>query len=70
MSTKQRAEAIGTIGLDIAKTVFQGHCRDADGRVVVRRQVHRSQGLPFFGSIAQCLVGKKPAPGRISGRGN
>ncbi len=63
MSTKQRAEAIGTIGLVITKTVFQVNFMDADGSVVVRRQVHRSQSLPVFGSIAHCLIGMEACAG-------
>jgi transposase len=46
-----------TIGLDIAKTVFQVHGVDADGAVVVRRQLRRAELLKFFGKISPCLVG-------------
>lgn len=38
-----------TIGLDIAKSVFQVHGVDAAGQVVVRRQVRRAELLKFFG---------------------
>ena len=41
-------EAIVTIGLDIAKSVFQVHGVDADGAVVVRRRLTRAKVLPFF----------------------
>ncbi len=44
-------EAI-TIGLDIAKSVFQVHGVDAEGEVVVRRQLRRSQVIPFFEKLA------------------
>ncbi len=37
-----------TIGLDIAKSVFQVHGVDAQGSVVIRRQLKRRQVLPFF----------------------
>ena len=50
-------EQITTIGLDIAKSVFQVHGIDADGAVVVRRQLRRRQVLPFFKKHPTCLVG-------------
>ncbi len=50
-------EQISTIGLDIAKTVFQVHGIDGSGEPVVRRQLRRRQVLPFFGRLAPCLVG-------------
>jgi len=48
---------VTTIGLDLAKNVFQMHGVDASGRAVVRRQLRRSQVLPFFEKQAACLVG-------------
>jgi len=48
---------VTTIGLDLAKNVFQVHGVDASGRAVVRRQLRRSQVLPFFERQARCLVG-------------
>jgi len=48
---------VTTIGLDLAKNVFQVHGIDASGRVVVRRQLRRSQVLPFFERQARCVVG-------------
>jgi transposase len=48
---------ITTIGLDLAKNVFQVHGIDALGRVVVRRQLRRRQVLPFFERQAPCVVG-------------
>ncbi len=48
---------ITTIGLDTAKSVFQVHGVDADGEVVVRKQLKRRQVLSFFGKLAPCLVG-------------
>ena len=50
-------EAVVTIGLDIAKSVFQVHGVDADGAVVVRRRLTRGKVLPFFEKLAPCLVG-------------
>ena len=48
---------ITTIGLDIAKNVFQVHGIDAGGKVVVRKQLRRSQVLAFFKALPPCLVG-------------
>lgn len=46
-----------TIGVDLAKSVFQVHGVDAAGAVVVRRQLRRRQVLPFFAKLRPCLVG-------------
>jgi transposase len=48
---------ITTIGLDIAKNVFQVHGIDAEEKVVVRRQLRRGQVIRFFEELAPCLVG-------------
>ena len=48
---------ITTIGLDIAKNVFQVHGIDAAEKVVVRKQLRRGQMLPFFKALPPCLVG-------------
>ncbi len=45
-----------TIGLDLAKDVYQVHGVDAEGGVVFRRQLRRSQMLPFFKKQPLCLV--------------
>ena len=50
-------EDVSTIGLDIAKSVFQVHGANAAGEVVIRRQVKRAQVLKFFASLPSCLVG-------------
>jgi hypothetical protein len=50
-------QAITTIGLDIAKSVFQVHGVDADGNVVIRRQLKRRYVLAFFQKLPPCLVG-------------
>jgi len=46
-----------TIGLDLAKNVFQVHGVDADGAVTVRKTLRRAQVLPFFEKLPSCLVG-------------
>jgi len=48
---------ITTIGLDLAKSVFQVHGVDATGQVVIRRSLRRAQMLPFFTRLPSCLVG-------------
>src|SRR5262249_50086858 len=48
---------ITTIGLDIAKNVFQVHGIDAAEKVVVRKQLRRAQVMKFFAALPPCLVG-------------
>jgi len=48
---------VSTIGLDIAKSVFQVHGVDAAGQVVIRRQLKRRYVLAFFEKLPPCLVG-------------
>src|ERR1700760_1046841 len=50
-------QSITTIGLDIAKSVFQVDGVDAAGQVVVRRQLRRRHVLAFFQKLPPCLVG-------------
>jgi transposase len=50
-------QTITTIGLDIAKSVFQVHGVGADGQAVVRRQLKRRYVLAFFQKLPPCLVG-------------
>ena len=50
-------QAITTIGLDIAKSVFQVHGIDAAGNVIIRRQLKRRYVLAFFQKLPSCLVG-------------
>ena len=46
-----------TIGLDIAKSVFQVHGVDAEGTVVIRQKLTRARLLPFFAKLEPCLIG-------------
>ncbi len=48
---------VTTVGLDLAKTVFQVHAADRDGRPVVRKKLRRGQVLVFFAGLSPCLVG-------------
>ena len=50
-------EGVTTVGLDIAKSVFQVHGIDAEGSVMFRRQLKRRYVLPFFEKLPPCLVG-------------
>jgi transposase len=48
---------ITTIGLDIAKSVFQVHGIDAAGEILLRRRLTRARVLPFFAKLGPCLIG-------------
>ena len=48
---------ITTVGLDIAKNLFQVHGADAQGRVLLKRKLARSKVLEFFATLPACLVG-------------
>jgi len=50
-------QTVTTIGLDIAKSVFQVHGIDAEGNVLIRRQLKRRFVLSFFEKLPPCLVG-------------
>jgi transposase len=62
-------QTITTIGLDIAKSVFQVHGIDAEGKVIVRRQLKRRYVLSFFEKLQPCLIGIETHR-RIIGRVN
>ena len=53
---------VSTIGLDIAKSVFQVHGVDAAGAVVIRKRVSRAKVLEYFGELPPCLVGIEACP--------
>jgi len=53
---------VSTIGLDIAKSVFQVHGVDVDGAVVICKRVSRAKVLEFFGRLKPCLVGIEACP--------
>ncbi len=48
---------ITTVGLDLAKNVFQVHAISSTGEVVVRRALRRAQMTPFFSKLTPCLIG-------------
>src|SRR5712672_4621173 len=53
---------VSTIGLDIAKSVFQIHGVDAGGAVVIRKRISRAKLLEFFATLPTCLVGIEACP--------
>jgi transposase len=53
---------VSTIGLDIAKSVFQVHGVDDTGAVVIRRRISRAKVLEFFCGLSPCLVGIEACP--------
>src|SRR5438045_8901995 len=59
--TPQREEPsamqVATVGLDLAKRIFQVHGVDAAGKVVIRRRLQRSEIAAFFADLPACLVG-------------
>lgn len=52
-----------TIGLDIAKNVFQLHGVDANGKTVLRKQLKRNQVLAFFANLSPCRIGLEACSG-------
>jgi transposase len=53
---------VSTIGLDIAKTVFQVHGVDSCGEVKICKRVRRSKMLEFFAALPRCLIGIEACP--------
>ena len=50
-------QPVTTIGLDIAKSVFQVHGIDTEGNILIRRQLKRRSVLAFFEKLPPCLIG-------------
>lgn len=48
---------ITTVGIDLAKNVFQAHGVDAQGKTGLKKQLKRAQVLPFFANLPPCLIG-------------
>ena len=61
-------QVVTTVGLDIAKSVFQVHGVDGAGQVVIRRQLKRRYVLAF--SCHRAWWALRPAPHRITGHGS
>ena len=61
---------ITTVGIDLAKTVFQVHGVDERGEPVIRRKLNRNKVLMFFARLEPCLVGMPIGfPKQPEGRG-
>lgn len=54
---------ITTVGLDLAKNVFQAHGADLSGRAVLRKKLRRDQVLAFFGQLSPCVVAMEACGG-------
>ena len=52
-----------TVGLDLAKNVFQAHGADALGRPVLRKKLRRDQVLAFFAELPRCVVAMEACGG-------
>ncbi|EKI9267497.1 TPA: hypothetical protein ACIYVQ_004654 [Escherichia coli] len=59
-----------TVGLDIAKSVFQVHAIDRSGQVVIQRKLRRNGVLKFFAGLAPLWLALKLATVRTTGAGN
>src|SRR4051794_19514806 len=55
--TRESSMQIATIGIDIAKHVFQVHGVSESGEVVLQKRLRRAEVLRFFGQLEPCLVG-------------
>jgi transposase len=53
---------VSTIGLDIAKSIYQVHGVDVDGAVVIRGRIGRAKILEFFAALPSCLVEIEACP--------
>lgn len=54
---------ITTVGLDMAKNVFQVHGADVSGHGVLRKKLRRDQVLAFFGQLPRCVVAMEACGG-------
>ena len=61
---------VTTIGLDLAKNIFQVHGITEDEEVAFNRPLRRAQLLPFFSKIKSCLIGMEDVAVRIIGLGS
>ncbi len=53
--------SVTTVGLDLAKHVFQIHAVDADGKVVMATSLRRKDVLSFFAALPPCIISLRPA---------
>jgi transposase len=52
-----------TVGLDIAKQIFQAHGVDRTGKVVLRKRLRRAEVSSFFAGVEPCLIGLEAGGG-------
>jgi transposase len=55
--------SVTTIGIDLAKSVFQVHGVDSRGHAILRKPLKRAQFLPFFANLPPCLIGMESCCG-------
>lgn len=48
---------VKTVGLDLAKDVFQVHCVSATGRRIINKKIKRAKLIAFFETLPRCVVG-------------
>jgi transposase len=60
---------VTTIGIDVAKSVFQLHGVDSRGRVVLRKRLAREKLLAFVANLPQCVIGMEACASAHQGRG-
>ena len=61
-------QEVVTVGLDLAKNVFQVHAIAADGAVLIRRKLRRTEVIRFFAKLSPCLSAWSLARRRITRR--
>jgi transposase len=61
-------QGVVTVGLDLAKNVYQVRAIDAESKVLIRRQLRRSEVLKFFAGLGPCLVGMEACASAHRGR--
>jgi len=54
---------VTTIGIDLAKSVFQVHGVDGSGKAVIRKRLRRKQVSPFFAQLPESLIGMEACSG-------
>src|SRR5204863_5393104 len=63
MEKSTAVKAATTVGIDLAKNVFQLHGVDARGKPVLRKRLQRAQALTFFANLPSCLIGMEACGG-------
>ena len=58
---------IRTLGIDLAKSVFQLHGVDGEGSAVLRKKLRRAALLEFLRTLPPCLIGMEAVPARTTG---